>query len=71
MGHHPACVLDEVIEQAVFGGPQIDALAVHDHVTALQVHFQPVVDLDDLGVGPARLLEAAQHGADTAGQLAG
>ena len=67
MRHDPAGVLDQMVEQPVFGGAQADALAVDDHLTPLHVHLQPLVDGDDLVFGAAVLLKAAQHGADAAG----
>jgi hypothetical protein len=59
-----------MVEQAVLGRAQVDAFPLDDDLAALQIHLQPVVDGDDLIVGAALLLEAAQHRANTAGEFA-
>ena len=72
MGNHPAGVLDQVVEEAVLRGAQAEPLAVHDHIPALEIHLEAVVDLDDLVLWPvAGVLETAQHGPDAAGELPG
>ena len=66
----PARVLDQVVEQAVLGRAQLDPLAVDDHLAAVEIYAQAVVDLEDRLRGRGRRhLGAAQHRLDPAGKL--
>src|SRR3954467_9804739 len=69
MGYRPASVLDQVIEQAVFGWPEFDMLAVDDDFAAIEVYAEAIIDAQDGPFGCARHLGAAEHGLDPAGKF--
>jgi hypothetical protein len=70
VGHHKAGVLHQVVEQAILGRAQADPLAVDQHLAAVKIHGQPIIDLRGrYGLGWCDVV-SAQHRPQPADQLA-
>src|SRR6185436_10610257 len=66
MRHDPPGILHEMIQQAIFGGTQLNQLALQPDFAAVEIDFEPFIDLDDIVHRTTRALGATNDGFDTA-----
>jgi hypothetical protein len=68
-GDNPIRIFHQMIQQPPLGGPQTDALAVHDDLAPGKVNLKPIIHPDGFGVRNRKTTGPTQHGFDAIAQL--
>jgi len=69
VGEHPTCILNKVVKQSIFSGPQLHQTVFNPDFVPVEINIRAIVNLDQSVRAGTRHFGPAQYGPDTADQL--